>query len=75
MLRSAIDFLSKCWNKGYATEAAKAIKDHAIEKLKIDLRILCSFVSKNSRASQRIAEKIGMQRIIEYIKNGVDYYL
>jgi ribosomal-protein-alanine N-acetyltransferase len=69
------DFLSKYWNKGYATEAAKAIKGHAIEKLKINLRILCSFIRKNNRASQCIAEKIGMQRIKEYNTNGVDYYL
>ena len=69
------DFLSKYWNKGYATEAAKSIKDYAIEKLKIDLRILCSFIRKNNRASQRVAEKIGMQRVKEYNTDGIDYYL
>jgi RimJ/RimL family protein N-acetyltransferase len=69
------DFLSKYWNQGYATEAAKAVKDHAIEKLNIDPKSLCSFIRKNNKASQRVSEKIGMQKIKEYKTYDVDRYL
>ncbi len=69
------DFLSKYWNQGYATEAAAAVKDQAIKKLNIDRRILCSFIRKRNKASQRVSEKIGMQRIKEYQKYGIDYFL
>ena len=69
------DFQSKYWNKGYATEAAKAIKDHAIKKLNIDIRKICSFIRINNKASQRIAIKIGMQRVKEYETDGINYYL
>ena len=66
------DFLSKYWNQGYATEAAKAVKDYAIEKLNIDSKSICSFIRKNNKASQRVSEKIGMQKIKEYKAYGID---
>lgn len=69
------DFLSKYWNQGYATEAAKAVRDHAIEKLNIDPKSMCSFIRKDNRASQRVSEKIGMQRVKEYEVYGIDRYL
>ena len=69
------DFLSKYWNQGYATEAASAVKDYAIHKLKIDDRLLCSFIRIYNTASQRVAEKIGMQRIKEYNAYEIKYYL
>jgi RimJ/RimL family protein N-acetyltransferase len=69
------DILSKFWNKGYATEAAQAVKDYAINVLEIDLRYLCSFIRKNNTASSRVSEKIGMHNILEYSKNGIDYFL
>lgn len=69
------DFLSRYWSKGYATEAATAIKDYAIKKLKIDIKVICSFIRENNKASQRVAEKIGMQRVKEYENYGVNYYL
>lgn len=69
------DFLSNYWNQGYATEAAKAVRDYAAEKLHIDSKSICSFIRKNNRASQRVSEKIGMQRIKEYKANDIDYYL
>ena len=69
------DFLSKYWNQGYATEAAKAVKDHAVEKLGIDSKIICSFIRKNNKASQRVSEKIGMKRIREYGAYDIDRYL
>jgi RimJ/RimL family protein N-acetyltransferase len=69
------DFLSKYWNQGYATEAAGGVKDYAIETLKIDLGLMCSFIRINNKASQRVAEKIGMKRVKEYKVRGVKYYL
>jgi ribosomal-protein-alanine N-acetyltransferase len=69
------DFLSKYWNQGYATEAAKAVKAYAIEKLNIDPKIICSFIRKNNKASQRVSEKIGMQKIKEYTAHNIDRYL
>ena len=69
------DFLSKYWNQGYATEATKAVKEYAIEKLNIDLMSICSFIRKNNIASQRVSEKVGMHRIKEYTVNNIDYCL
>ena len=69
------DFLSKYWNQGYATEAANAVKDYAIGKLNIDQRTLCSFIRKNNKASHRVSEKIGMQKVKEYKAHNVDYCL
>jgi RimJ/RimL family protein N-acetyltransferase len=69
------DFLSKYWNQGYATEAAKAVKDYAIGKLNIDPEIMCSFIRRDNRASQRVSEKIGMHRVKEYRAYDIDRYL
>ena len=69
------DFLSKYWNQGFATEAAKAVKDYAIERLKINSNSICSFIRKNNKASQRISDKIGMQEIREFHVNNIDYFL
>lgn len=69
------DFLSKYWNKGYATEAAKAVRDYAIKELNIDSKSICSFIRKNNKASQRVSEKIGMQRIKEFKAHDIDRYL
>ncbi len=69
------DFLSKYWNQGYATEAAMAVKDFALEKLNIEPRYLCSFIRKNNRGSQRVSEKIGMQKMKEYQAHGIEYCL
>ncbi len=69
------DFLSKYWNQGYATESANAVKDYAIKGLKIDSNAICSFIRKNNKASQRVSEKIGMQKVKEYKVNNIDYFL
>ncbi|AMV14854.1 GNAT family N-acetyltransferase [Legionella pneumophila serogroup 1] len=49
---------SSHWNKGYATEGAKAVLDYAFANLK--LPALVSFTTKNNLASRRVMEKIGM---------------
>ena len=69
------DLLSKYWNQGFATEAALAVRDFAIQVLKINSNSLCSFIRKNNRASRRVSEKIGMHKILEYSQNCTEYLL
>lgn len=69
------DFLSEHWNRGYATEAAAAVRDYARNQTKIDPKTLCSFIRLKNRASQRVSEKIGMQRIKEYRNCDIHYCL
>ena len=49
---------SKCWGKGYATEAAKAIIDFSFTTLKLEEVV--SFTVENNIRSRRVMEKIGM---------------
>lgn len=49
---------SQHWNKGYATEGAKAALDFGFTKLK--LKEIVSFTAKENMKSRRIMEKIGM---------------
>ena len=51
-------FFRKTWNKGYATEAAKASLDFAFENLNIEKVI--ARASINNIASIKVLEKIGM---------------
>jgi RimJ/RimL family protein N-acetyltransferase len=48
----------KAWGKGYASEAAAAVRDHAFEVLGFDA--LVSFTSRQNHRSRRVMEKIGM---------------
>ncbi len=52
-------FLQNEWNKGYATEAAKATLDYGFNTLKIDEII--GRVSKDNKPSIRVLEKLKMQ--------------
>src|ERR687887_57742 len=45
------------WGHGYATEAAAAIRDWALERPKIDR--LVSLISPDNVRSQRVAERLG----------------
>ncbi len=47
------------WGRGYATEAATAIRDWALGDLALER--LISIVHPENRASQRVAEKLGAQ--------------
>jgi RimJ/RimL family protein N-acetyltransferase len=47
-----------CWNRGLATEAARAVRDYAFEVLKLD-RVI-SLIHPDNHASRRVAEKNGM---------------
>jgi len=51
-------FLRGQWNFGFATEAAMACRDFGFANL--DLTHLVSLIDPANRASQRVAEKVGM---------------
>lgn len=51
----------KYWGKGYATEAAKAVFDFAVEKLRVK-RIFAHCDSENV-ASYKVMEKLGMSLV------------
>lgn len=53
------------WNKGYATEAAKACLQYA--KQHLPLQIIWSFTSLSNKSSERVMQKIGMQKIKEFL--------
>lgn len=69
------DFLSDYWNQGYATEAAKAVLEYALDALNIEKKKICSFIRRSNEASQRVSEKVGMKRITNYESRGNKYYL
>ena len=46
------------WNKGYATEAVRALTEYAIKSLRLDEVI--AICHPNNLASLRVLEKIGM---------------
>lgn len=48
------------WKYGYATEAAQACKEYAFNALKYDKVV--SIIRENNFPSQRVAERIGMER-------------
>lgn len=55
------------WNKGYASEAAQACRDHAFTKLGKDR--LISWMIPDNLPSRRVAEKIGMSLEKEVVNN------
>ena len=52
------------WGRGYAAEAARAIRDYGFQQL--GLKKLCSYMASDHRQSRRVAEKLGMQVVKEY---------
>ncbi len=54
------------WNKGYCTEAAKAILDYGFRQLNLEEIFIHTYI-KNI-PSQRIAQKLSMSKIKEYDK-------
>jgi RimJ/RimL family protein N-acetyltransferase len=48
------------WGRGYATEAAIAIRDHAFDHL--DEHRLVSLIAKRNHASEAVARRVGMTR-------------
>ena len=58
-------FAKETWGKGYAPEAAQAVKQYGLNTLK--LKRLCSYMGSDHLQSRRVAEKIGMQLEKEYL--------
>ncbi|MGN0513295.1 MAG: GNAT family N-acetyltransferase [Lachnospiraceae bacterium] len=61
-----------CWHKGYATEAAKACKKYAFEKL--DASEVCSIIRDINTPSKKVALRNGMTVKDSWVKHyrGVD---
>lgn len=55
---------AEAWGKGYATEGAMACLDYAFGSLQVPE--LYSFTSLPNRRSERVMQKIGMQKIKEF---------
>ncbi|AIE83689.1 acetyltransferase, GNAT family protein [Fimbriimonas ginsengisoli Gsoil 348] len=67
------DFLSSHWNRGYATEAATAVRDHAFARLRLPR--LISLIRVGNEPSRRVAEKIGMRLVTEISRHNVSYWM
>jgi RimJ/RimL family protein N-acetyltransferase len=66
------DFRSDYWNRGFATEAASAVRDYALNVLR--LPGLISLIRVGNGASRRVSEKIGMRCVGEIVRNGISYW-
>jgi RimJ/RimL family protein N-acetyltransferase len=53
------DFRRDCWNRGYATEAACAVRDFAFGTLRLPR--LVSLIQPGNSASERVAQKVGLR--------------
>ncbi|HVR35155.1 MAG TPA: GNAT family N-acetyltransferase [Methylomirabilota bacterium] len=49
---------SDYWGRGYATEAASAVRDHGLQRL--GCKRLVSLIAPQNAASERVARKVGM---------------
>ena len=66
------DFRSDFWNRGYATEAACAVRDYAFDVL--SLPRLISLIRVGNLPSKRVAEKVGMILAEEFTRYGIQYW-
>jgi len=66
------DFRSEYWNRGLATEAARAVRDFAFGTL--GLPRLVSLIRVGNEASRRVAEKVGMVKMAEFERYGRQYW-
>jgi RimJ/RimL family protein N-acetyltransferase len=66
------DFRSAFWNRGYATEAAMAVRDYAFDILKLPR--LISLIRVGNLASKRVAEKVGMTLLEEFTRYDIQYW-
>lgn len=71
MIELGYDFASHYWNRGFATEAASAVRDYAFAIL--GLKRLVSLIQSHNMASRRVSEKIGMLPHHEFSHNGHSY--
>ena len=66
------DFRSDYWNRGFATEAAAAVRDYAFQVCRLPR--LISLIRVGNQASRRVSEKIGMHLVEEITRNGIRYW-
>jgi len=66
------DFRSDVWNRGFATEAASAVRDYAFEILQLPQ--LISLIRVGNLPSKRVAEKVGMTLVEEFTHYGIRYW-
>ena len=66
------DLRSDFWDRGYATEAARAVRDYAFQVLQ--LPYLISLIRVGNLASKRVAEKVGMTLESEFMRYGIGYW-
>ncbi len=67
------DIRSNYWNRGFATEAATAVRDFAFETLQLP-RVI-SLIRPTNVASRRVAEKVGMTPEKEIIRSDCAYWV
>jgi RimJ/RimL family protein N-acetyltransferase len=65
------DFRSDHWNHGYATEAARAVRDFAFRTLLLPR--LISLIQLGNPASERVAQKTGLKRVEQIERNSRTY--
>lgn len=63
----------KHWCKGYATEAAKVVRDYGL--IKFDRKKLISLIQPGNVASKRIAHKLGMNFEKEIVLGGQNVHV
>ena len=66
------DFRSDFWNQGFATEAALAVRDYALNVLQLPR--LISLIRVGNLSSKRVAEKVGMMLAEEFTRDGIQYW-
>ena len=59
------------WGYGYATEAARAVRDYAFSEL--NLNRLVALIEPVNQRSIRVAEKLGMRYEKDVMLEGYDY--
>ncbi|HKD93653.1 MAG TPA: GNAT family N-acetyltransferase [Gaiellaceae bacterium] len=65
------DFRSDHWNRGYATEAAAAVRDFAFDTLRLPR--LVSLIQPGNPASEQVARKTGFKQVRRIERHGRTY--
>jgi Acetyltransferase (GNAT) domain len=61
------------WGRGFATEAAEAVRDYAFSTL--GLNQLVSLIQTHNLASKRVSEKLGMNLLRTFTRSEREYAL
>src|SRR5687767_1475395 len=59
------------WGRGFATEAAAAVRDHALDRLRLPR--LVALIDPSNAASARVAEKVGLRYERDVLLPGYDH--